>query len=377
MRIRSAFTLIELLVVIAIIAILIGLLLPAVQKVREAAARSKCSNGLKQMVLAAHNFESTNGTLPPQYGTVNVNGAAYGNDASPQALILPYIEQASKYSQFNFNYKTWNDTDVVTGAFTAGPGGQGINLPARMQDIAIYICPSDPSTTIRGANQNNTADFTNYPEGRLNYLACTGTTNKGLPTITGSSSAVASQNLVGIFGLSSYPASNTTLKGLPIVGIADGTSNTAMFAEVMRTTDTWPHISGARTNTVIILDNSVLSTSEADGRQAASCQAGGNPWTASISYSGLEFDRFLPGTTFYTHSLPPNWNRLSPAGQQYNCGSYTSSQCFFCSHVAASSYHSGGVNVGMADGSVRFVTDNIDFAAWQAMGTRAGGETAQ
>src|ERR1700758_465603 len=109
---ERAFTLIELLVVIAIIAILIGLLLPAVQKVREAASRMKCQNNLKQIGLACHNYESTFGYLPPQFGTVLVNGLAYKNDASPQALILPYVEQANKYNQFNFNYKTWNDTDV-------------------------------------------------------------------------------------------------------------------------------------------------------------------------------------------------------------------------------------------------------------------------
>ncbi len=105
----------------------------------------------------------------------------YSNDASPQALILPYVEQANKYNLFNLNYKTWNDTDVVTGAFTAGPGGQGINLPARIQDIPFYLCPSDPSTTIRGRNQNNTSNLA-YPEGRLNYLGCLGTTSQFLTT---------------------------------------------------------------------------------------------------------------------------------------------------------------------------------------------------
>src|SRR5207302_7888758 len=137
----------------------------------------------------------------------------------------------------------------------------------------------------------------------------------------------------------------------------------AMFGEVMRTTDTWPHVSGIRTNTVIILDSSVASGPDSDGRANPSC-ATGNPWTSSISYSGLQFDRDLWGTTFYTHTLPPNWNRNILSGSQsatpgqYNCGD-TAIVHF---HVAASSYHTGGVNVVMADGSVRFGRDSIPFA---------------
>jgi prepilin-type N-terminal cleavage/methylation domain-containing protein/prepilin-type processing-associated H-X9-DG protein len=357
-RVRSGFTLIELLVVIAIIAILIGLLLPAVQKVREAASRLKCQNNLKQMVLAAHNYESSYGYLPPQRGTVLINNVVYSNDASPQALMLPYIEQANKYNQFNFNYKTWNDTDVVTGVWTPGPTGLGINLAARIQDIPIYLCPSDPSPTQRGAYQQNTANLT-YPEGRLNYLGCLGTTSQFVTTTQGA----------GIFCSGSF-SSAAILQGTRLVAITDGTSNTAMFAEVMRTTDSWPHVSGVRTNTVIILDSSVAGGPDNDGRNIPSC-ATGNPWNSSISYTGLQFDRDLWGTTFYTHTLPPNWNRQVNSGtQRYNCGD-TAIVHF---HVAASSYHSFGVNVGMADGSVRFVSDSIDFATWQALGSRAGGE---
>src|SRR5262245_41192424 len=170
-RLRSrlrGFTLIELLVVIAIIAILIGLLLPAVQTVREAAARMKCSNNLKQMGLAVHNYESTNGYLPPKYGTVNINGTVFINDASPQAQVLSYVEQASKYNQFNFNYRVWDDA--------AGPGmpaAAGITKPARTQDVPIFICPSDPSGTQKAADGSSVA---NGAEGRLNYFGCNGAT---------------------------------------------------------------------------------------------------------------------------------------------------------------------------------------------------------
>src|SRR4051794_34803238 len=139
-RVRPGFTLIELLVVIAIIAVLIGLLLPAVQKVREAAARMKCQNNLKQMGLAAHTYESTNGYLPPPKGTVKIGDVVGSNDASPQALILPYVEQAGKYNQFNFNYSTWQDRLAVPPNNVANDPstGLGINMLARSQDIPFY-----------------------------------------------------------------------------------------------------------------------------------------------------------------------------------------------------------------------------------------------
>jgi prepilin-type N-terminal cleavage/methylation domain-containing protein/prepilin-type processing-associated H-X9-DG protein len=353
---RPGFTLIELLVVIAIIAILIGLLLPAVQKVREAAARIKCQNNLKQLGLAAMNFEGTFGYLPPQFGTVLVNGAVGSNAASPQALLLPYIEQSNKYNQFNFNYSTWNDTAAVAGL----PKIPNVNLAARSQDIPIFLCPSDGSPTIRPADWADNGDNSpaQFPEGRLNYLACIGATSTMNSTGPGAGIFAMSWSGVGL------------LKGIPILGVTDGTSNTAMFGEVMRTTDTWPHVSGQRTNTDIILNSGVNAAFDSDARAAPSC-ATGAPWTSTISYAGLEFERALYGVTFYNHTLPPNWNRKVATGnQQYNCGD-TAIVHF---HVSASSYHTGGVNVGFADGSVHFISDGINFPTWQAMGSRAGGE---
>ncbi len=355
--VRRGFTLIELLVVIAIIAVLIGLLLPAIQKVREAANRMKCSNNLKQIALAAFNYESANGYFPPKQGFTTVNGVAHSNDATTQVLLMPYVEQDNKYNLFNLNYLTWNDTDVVTGKYTTNAAGQGINLAARMQDISFFLCPSDGSSTVRGANQTNTSD-TSFPEGRLNYMACVGTT----------STLNSTAPLRGIFA-------GNSAKGTTIGSISDGTSNTLLFAEVMRTTDTWPHTSGARTNTCIILDSTVASGLDTDGRAIPSC-ATGSPWTSTISYMGLEYDRYLYGMSTFNTTLPPNWNKNKLSGAQaattgrYNCGD-TNIVHF---HVAASSYHTGGVNIALADGSVHFISENIDFPTWQSLGSMSGGE---
>jgi prepilin-type processing-associated H-X9-DG protein len=287
---------------------------------------------------------------------VAINGVTGSNDASPQALILSFVEQSNKYAQFNFNYKTWNDAPAVAGL----PAMPKVNLPARTQDVPIYLCPSDPSQTRRGSND---ADTTEGTQGRLNYLACLGTTSQFGTTGPGA----------GIF-TNSTVVPGQELQGVALGQIQDGTSNTALFAEVMRSTHPWPAVSGVRDNTVIILEVGNLLTlypnSDSDGRSVPSCATGAN-WNSSIKYVGLQFERDLWGTTFYTHTLPPNWNRKVPGGnQQYNCGDTTISHF----HVAASSYHSGGVNLGMADGSVRFVRDAINFTAWQAMGTMNGGE---
>ena len=334
-RRRSGFTLIELLVVIAIIAILIGLLLPAVQKIREAANRMKCSNNLKQLGLAAHNFESAYQTLPPGEWTRSTDGGS--SRPGLMAVILAYVEQANKFNQFNFAF------DVNTAA---------VNAPARRQDVPIFLCPSDSSG----------ARFTDggQPVGRTNYF--------------GSIGAVADSRLEGdprsgCFHANSSTAAGTTPTGLALSALTDGTSNTAMFSEVMRSQTANSTTVDYTTN--VASGDIAVDPGLSDGRAVSGC-AGGSV-SRRINYVGLQYYRGgINHHSFYSHTLPPNWNRKQQvvANQKYTCGDAS----FRRAHIAASSYHSGGVNVCLADGSVRFIRDSINFDTWRAFGTRGNGE---
>jgi prepilin-type N-terminal cleavage/methylation domain-containing protein/prepilin-type processing-associated H-X9-DG protein len=351
-RRRSGFTLIELLVVIAIIGILIALLLPAVQKIREAAARMSCQNNLKQIGLASHNYESAAGYLPP--GSAD-RPPGSSSEASILALVLPYMEQSNKYNQFDFNHD-------VNGSLS--------NDAARKQDVKSYLCPSD------GAGGG--IDYGGGLYGRSNYYGNIGTTADTRST---------ESNRVGIFnfqfGAALPDGSRKVTTHVRILDISDGTSNTAMFSETKRSTvngGSWPVHGDAYNPTNIYLLPGTdagwspytpmfgpLFNQTTPGAIFVGMTYRCNSWdygpTSRISYRGWQYYRNIPEMQTYSHTVPPNY-------KGYDCGDYSITMA----HIAARSFHTGGVNVGFADGSVHFISDTISFATWQALGTRAGGE---
>jgi prepilin-type N-terminal cleavage/methylation domain-containing protein len=233
------FTLIELLVVIAIIAILIGLLLPAVQKMRDAAARAQCQNNLKQIALGAHNHESANGVLPPGYLGPRPRGMTYPDstamwNAGAEAhwigslpYLLPFIEQENLYRQLQFNWDVNGDGPVWTTNAT--------NWTMAMVKVKTFLCPSDnPESAPRVASRMGA--FATGPGATGGTVAIRFFENTGTPAGLGRTNYMANMGRMGFTGASAVdilegPFSNRSRTTIPT--ISDGTSNTIMFGEAM------------------------------------------------------------------------------------------------------------------------------------------------
>ena len=199
---RRGFTLIELLVVIAIIAILIGLLLPAVQKIRAAAARLQCANNLKQIGLATHNYHDVNLTLPPAF--IGDNSEKVNGWATWGALILPYIEQDNQYRLWDLRYPA----DMQTPA-------------AYQTQVKIYLCPSRPAAVL------STGDFATPGGALTDYAASFGTA----ANYTASNGAIIPNLPQVAVDPSGNPILTSWQGQLSFASILDGTSNTTMFGE--------------------------------------------------------------------------------------------------------------------------------------------------
>ena len=333
---RSAFTLVELLVVIAIIGILIGMLLPAVQQVREAARRITCANNLRQMALATLNFESAQLKLPESWKPPL--GVVFGVDTedtrgwSAQALILPFLEQGNLESQIDFNLD-YIDTPPIS------IGGQLVAMPSAR--IPIYQCPSETNSVTRFDSDGVAI---HHP---LNYASNAGDWFIWDPS--------GNRNGQGALGVN---------RRLSIGSISDGTSNTMLFGEVKAYTPYFRNLGQAgdidmpATPADLVAMGGDFKTNSGhtewvDGRaHQASFTATFTPNTAVIfEDGGQEFD--------------VDWNNQQE-GRSLTARTYAA--------VTARSFHSGGVNITRVDGSTGFISDDVNRNTWQAFSTRAGGE---
>ena len=323
-RRRSAFTLVELLVVIAIIGILVALLLPAVQAAREAARRMSCGNNMKQLGLALHNYHDVYRRLPPM---AFYPKTVVGDDWSLHARLLPYLEQASLH-----NFIVWGVPYTQQGAV------------AQMR-IPTFICPSETKARPRPDPQPSDPNFTHFP---LNYGVNAGSWFVFAPTTQ-----------QGGDGLTHPQAS------FDFAALTDGTTNTLAFAEVKAYT---PYLRDGGNPAGLGVAPPVAT---AVGGMGGSFKAdsGHTEWVdGRVHQTGV------------TVTFPPNTQvPFTNAGIAYDIDFNSSREGKNITNptyatVTSRSYHPGGVQVTLADGSIQFVSQTVDATVWRSLGTRAGGE---
>jgi prepilin-type N-terminal cleavage/methylation domain-containing protein/prepilin-type processing-associated H-X9-DG protein len=337
------FTLIELLVVIAIIAVLIALLLPAVQAAREAARRAQCVNNLKQIGLAAHNYASANGVFP--LATINNSGQNGNWSVSWGDSMLNQIENSAMYNALNFSLAMTDGSNTTV----------GYSL------VSTLICPSEDQSA-RPAT----------PWAPLNYAA----------NVSGPGTISQWSGVVVVGTNPWYNNANNTSVGFQ--SVTDGTSNTAMFSEHLY------GMAGSNANQGILVtrsdarakramflvsmsltpDDPVNGSSNAAAFSLACKNVSGTSlgtrnigchWNLGLAYA-------VPNTG-YTHVNTPNTPRCT-----YSNSEDSTNWCGTLCSVSPTSNHNGGVNIGMADGSVKFIKDTINLQTWWALGTRNLGE---
>ncbi|WP_437206544.1 DUF1559 domain-containing protein [Planctomicrobium sp. SH664] len=362
-HVRPAFTLIELLVVIAIIAVLVALLLPAVQQAREAARRTQCKNNLKQIGLALHNYHDAHTVFPGVGGgPINRSTGNLANDRrmSPFASILPYVDEGPLYSMIS---GSWTGPDGYTyGPFMGGPTDTAYGPFSARYQPKFLLCPStNPLRNPRGQSGPFGGSSTTH------YVFCLGDliNNNVNPQSR------------GLFWGSNHPTTAMNARQKGVRDVTDGTSNTLALSERVNATDRPTEVMGS----MAVIPNIHLNPRlclEAVGSDGIDFKSTYVVGTEAAGQFRLAFDSY-PGSSGFTTVLPPN----SPS-----CGTSTSSWGIY----SAQSRHPGGVHALLVDGSVRFISQNIDtgntaatspslnfegpspYGVWGALGTISGGE---
>ena len=334
---RPAFTLIELLVVIAIIAVLIGLLLPAVQKVREAANKTTCSNNLKQLGLAAHAYESAYKKIPPSF-VVNIDASAGkpGTPGYPYTGIvhawtinfLPFIEQNALYAQYNLSFPWFSSPTTV-------PGTPDNQVPLRTP-VKMFVCPSAPGGVARTATGTFKFGVTfPFKDLAVTDYATNSSINTNSITFFGYDTTVTQDMLYSAMRPQLEGTGVQPLLGVPpskpwaVVAITDGTSNTILLCE---SAGRPVYYTGAGQ------DSSRTLAQGADG-----------------AWGDHENDYGLDGAKSKT-------DRASPGNCVINC--HNDNETF--------AFHSGGAMHAFADGSVRFLKETIEPKTYAALITAQG-----
>lgn len=340
----SGFTLVELLVVIAIIGVLIALLLPAVQAAREAARRMQCTNQVKQLSLATHNYHDVylmfpdNIMMPDNLAIPTPDTANWQyNGHTTHMFILPFIEQQAMFDRIDW------------GAHGSSQGNDPSDGLPRLRPIGAYLCPSTPKPP--AASQN---DLIN------NYMFCVGSTFATLSATTN-----------GAFTKYRYSQSRN------MGSITDGTSNTVFVSEAVPTktlgkTEMKELAQGAtypRTDQVENLPFADTTQQNAVLADLATFETTCKGITSFHSATTcMTWRRPLCVQTMFNTIVPPNWSVPT-------CGTGSPGVAFdFGIAAPARSMHSGGVNAGLGDGSVRFVPGTVDLTVWHAYGNIRDGQ---
>lgn len=377
----GAFTLVELLVVIAIIGVLVALLLPAIQAARESARRTQCINNIKQMALAAANYESAKGAFPPgrlkpdwvqnvtsgrpQTNYTNYNGVQQSSASKTgfyavHIWILPFMEAGNVYSLIDFN--TAQVLQMTTGG---GVTPFNVNYQAYATAQNLFICPSDPYT-------ESIISENNY---RYNF---------GGSTPFGGASSHSAQTDFDAVSPEGFPAGGNGAftigeEGLGSRAYTDGLSKTAFFSERTKGTGANPATEPPGKSDIVTSPNRRGGLVAIDS-QFAAC---GNYVPKPDGFNFTSAGRWLPGTdwsngwpfagysnTQYNHVAQPNWS-----GQ--DCGFYSAIPDTPGEHaiLSARSEHPGVVVVAFGDGHTATIQDGIDLPVWRALGTRNGEES--